>query len=115
VEDVAEIILQFENGSIGSVHMDMIQRPARRSCRVVGTDGTIEWDGISHQVRLFEAETGGWTELHPAGTVDRNGMYMEQLQHFLDCVRGGRTPVVDGREGRRVLELALAAKESSRI
>ena len=113
VEDTAEIILQFCNGAIGSVHLDMIQRPATRTCRIIGTEGTLTWDGISHRVRLFSAATNRWSDLHPAKTIDRNEMYIAELRHFLDCVRGKDVPLVSGEDGRRVLEIALAAKQSS--
>ena len=45
---------------------------------------------------------------------DRNAMYLEELRHFLDCVKSGQSPMVAGEDGRRVLEIALAAKESAR-
>jgi predicted dehydrogenase len=114
VEDTAEIILQFSNGAIGSIHLDMIQRPATRTCRIIGTEGTITWDWFSHRVRLFSAATAEWSDLHPAKAIDRNEMYVEELRHFLNCVRGNEVPIVKGDDGRRVLEIALAAKQSSR-
>ncbi|MBE3117166.1 MAG: hypothetical protein IMZ50_00235, partial [Candidatus Atribacteria bacterium] len=109
----AEIILHFCNGAIGSVHLDMIQRAATRYCRIIGTEGTITWDGGSHQVRLFSSLTKAWADLHPAQSIDRNDMYLRELRHFLDCVRGVSEPVISGEEGRRVLQIALAAKQSS--
>jgi predicted dehydrogenase len=35
------------------------------------------------------------------------------LRHFLDCVNDKTSPIVDGKDGRRVLEIALAVKQSS--
>jgi predicted dehydrogenase len=113
VEDTAEIALQFVNGAIGSVHLDMVQRTATRTCRVIGTEGTLVWDGASHAVRLFSAAANAWSDLHPAETIDRNEMYIAELRHFFDCVRRGDTPIVSGDDGRRVLQIALAAKLSS--
>jgi predicted dehydrogenase len=113
VEDTAEIILHFCNGAIGSVHLDMIQRAATRYCRIIGTQGTITWDGGSHQVRLFSSITKTWTDLHPAQSIDRNDMYLRELRHFLDCVKGVSEPIISGEEGRRVLQIALAARQSS--
>jgi predicted dehydrogenase len=113
VEDTAEIILQFCNGAIGSVHLDMVQRPATRTCRIVGTEGTLAWDGMSHRVQLFSAAADRWSDLHPAEAIDRNEMYLAELRHFFGCVRGKGKPIVSGNEGRRVLEIALAVKKSS--
>ena len=114
VEDTAEIILQFDNDAIGSVHLDMLQRAATRTCRIIGTEGTLTWDGLSHHVRLFSVSTGAWSDLHPPTTLDRNEMYVAELRHLVDCVRGQDMPIVSAEDGRRVLQIALAAKQSSR-
>jgi predicted dehydrogenase len=53
VEDNAEIILRMACGAIGNIHLDMIQNPPIRTCRIIGGNGALEWDGSSHRVRLF--------------------------------------------------------------
>lgn len=113
VEDTAEIILEFNQGAIGSVHLDMVQRTPTRICRVVGSDGVLIWDGINHSVRLFSAASKTWSDLHKAESIDRNEMYEKELRHFLDCVAGRSMPIVSGEDSRRVLEIALAVKRSS--
>jgi len=113
VEDTAEIILQFRSGAIGNVHLDMVDRATTRTCRIIGTEGTLTWDMVRDHVRLFSAATNTWSDLHAAKTIERNEMYIAELRHFLDCVRGKDTPIVSGDDGRRVLEIALAAKQSS--
>jgi predicted dehydrogenase len=111
-EDTAEIILQFSNGALGSIHLDMIQRPATRTCRIIGAEGTITWDWESHRVGLFDAGSLAWQDLN-VRDIDRNEMYVAELRHFLDCVKGDAVPLIDGNDGRRVLEIALAIKQSS--
>jgi predicted dehydrogenase len=98
VEDVAEIVVEFRSGALGSVHLDMVRQPAGRACRIIGTGGTVEWDVGEPSVRLFRSET-----------------YVEELRHFLRCVRTGEQPMVTGEDGRQALALALAAKESARL
>jgi predicted dehydrogenase len=114
VEDTAEIILRFENGAMGSVHLDMVQRVPHRHCRVIGSKGTITWDGNTDAVMLYTAAEGKWTAVHQTEKLDRNVMYIEELQQAVRCVRERGTPVVSGEDGRRVLEIALAALQSSR-
>ena len=113
VEDTAEIALRFATGAIGSIHLDMVQRTPARTCKVVGSDGTLSWDFYSHQVRWYSSASSVWTDLCPAAPRDRNEMYVAELRHFLDCVGGRSTPAVSGEDGRRVLEIALAARRSS--
>jgi predicted dehydrogenase len=114
VEDTAEIVLRFASGAIGSVHLDMVRRPPARTCQIIGSQGTLVWDGLSHRVRLWTVPAGVWTDVHPEGHLDRNAMFVDELEHFLECVHLGAPPLVTGEDGRRVVEMALAAKESSR-
>jgi predicted dehydrogenase len=112
-DDTADILLSFRNGALGNIHLDMTQRSAVRQCRLVGTDGTLTWDGISGETRLFRANEG-WSVLVRAGSEERNAMYLSQTANVLACVRGDETPVVDGRTGVRVVEIARAAARAAR-
>jgi len=98
---------------VGSVHLDRVQHPRIRTCRVIGTLGTLVWDGMTHHAQVYHEATREWTELHPANTVDRNGMYVAELEHFLACVRDQRPPAITGEDGLRALQIALAARQSS--
>jgi len=111
---VAELIVTFAGGAIGSIHLDMVQRRPRRLCRIVGTEGALEWEASSDSVRLFSAADRTECDLWSGGPVDRNEMYLQELQHFLDCVAGRRQPLITGEDGRRVVKVALAAIASSR-
>lgn len=113
VEDTADITLLFATGATGTIHLDMVQRAPSRACKVVGTEGTLTWDGPTHHVRWYEAASAEWTDLCPASPRDRNETYLAELRHFLDCVAGSATPAVTGEDGRRVLQIALAARQSS--
>lgn len=113
VEDTADVLLRFVGGATAAIHLNMLERAPRRCCRVTGTDGTLDWEAASSQVRLYEAGAGQWTDVHPAGPLDRNAMYLAEAADFLACLREGRAPRVSLEEGRRTLAVALAAKQSS--
>jgi predicted dehydrogenase len=100
-EDIAEILLQFETGTIGSIHLDYVQRSPTRTC--------IIWDYFENEVRLYEVNRPQWQVFHQT-EFERNDMYMREMEHFLDCIRGYETPVVDLEDGARTLQLALTAR-----
>ena len=110
-EDTAEIILKFDNGALAGVHLDFVQRAYSRSCKLIGEKGTIIWDYPAKQVSIFSTITGSWEEIKTE--VDPNDMYIEEMKHFVKCIKGEETPVVGGTEAKRVLQVALAAKKSS--
>jgi predicted dehydrogenase len=114
-EDVAELVLQFESGALGSVHVDYVRRPPRRAIEVVGEIGTLRWDYERNRLELFLPDVRQWRLEQGDPTYARNQMYVDELQHFVACVRGEIVqPLVDGEQGAAVLAIALAALESSR-
>lgn len=113
-EDVAEVLVRFESGAIGNVHLDYVQRSPSRNCQIIGEEGTLMWDNFENTVRLFESRQPGWQVFRQDG-FERNNMYLDEMQHFLDCIEGRKMPVVDVEDGVKTLRLALAARESSEI
>lgn len=111
VEDTASIILTFESGCIGEVHLDFVQRARARNCKVVGTEGTITWDHITGSLMVFEAGNSSWRsfDLDP----DPNAKYLAEMDDFMRCVIKEREPVAGLHAGVRVMEIALAALEST--
>lgn len=115
VEDAASMVLRFENGAIGEVHVDCIQRSYKRACRIIGEEGTIEWDFSKGEVLWFSAESREWRRFVNPDGWQVNDMYLDELRHFLHCLSDPAVQSVqDAAEGARALEIALAAKQSSR-
>lgn len=115
VEDHADMLLRFTTGVTAQVHVDYLQRAYQRALEIYGAEGTLVWSFQDRLVRCYSAKTKAWQTLSwmqdPSHTVDE--MYLAEMQHFIECVRGTEQPTLDGRGGRRVLQIALAAKESA--
>lgn len=114
VEDTADLAVTFTSGASGTIHMDMWQQPARRTCQIDGMSGSLRWDGIHDTLSRSSIGADTWSEVKTKSPVERNDMYLAELRHFIDCVEAGKEPDVTGQDARRVLEIALAAKESDR-
>ena len=113
VEDLAEINLRFESGAVGNIHLDFLQRAPYRQCRIIGELGTITWDAIAGEVRIYTLESPEWTRIPAESATGRNQMYLDELEHFLECTEKRTQPIVSGSDGARALRLALAARKSS--
>ncbi len=112
VEDCAEIGLLFADDVPGSVHLDYLQRPPEHALTLIGTDGTLHWDYHRGDIRLRTVQ-GDRTYRHPE-QFDRNDMFLAEMKHFLAVVRGEEQPRCTLRDGRRALEVALAAHRAAR-
>ena len=113
VEDTAEILLEFESGALGSVHLDMLRRPPARKCEVVGEKGVLSLDLLAGRLTLAEAEGEARIELLHRQAENRNAVYLRELEHFLECIASGSAPRVGGHDGRAALALSLAARDSA--
>ena len=97
VEDTASILLDF--GFPVHVLMCFMQQPPSHSCEVNGTNGRIVWSG-SNSLRLFER--GRWTSKEFEG-CERGDLFQAEARHFINCMEGRETPVVDVRAGAAAL------------
>ncbi|MFN8535696.1 MAG: Gfo/Idh/MocA family oxidoreductase [Dehalococcoidia bacterium] len=111
-EDSAAILLAMP-GSIAEIHLDYVQRTYRRTCQIVGDEGTIDWDYRTGEARCGSTRSGvSETVVNPADWTP-NDMYQTELRHFLACLAGEAEPALDIAGGRRVLQVALAAKQAA--
>ncbi len=112
VEDVAEILLHFQGGAIGSVHLDYIERPASHWMHIIAEKGTIHWDNSDGKVHIYSAIKGKGDIFSPPASFERNTMFLNEMRHFLNCLYGKEKPLCTMDDGKRAMEIALAAKES---
>ncbi|MGB5078421.1 MAG: Gfo/Idh/MocA family oxidoreductase, partial [Sphingorhabdus sp.] len=113
VEDLAEIVLKYTKPNrIISIHLDFLQRSAARCCKFIGTDGTLIWDGIADSIETQFGPHDYRNAKFGPFSDDRNAMYMEEIQHFLDCVGERSAPLIDGAQGAAVLSIVNAARQS---
>lgn len=113
VEDFAETGLQHENGVTGSLHMDYFQQPPSHTLEITGTTGRLTWDNADGLARLFQAETGEWTDFLLPPDFDRNDLFMAESRHFLDIARGKAEPACTFEDGEAVLKICQAIHQSA--
>ncbi len=122
VEDVGEIGIKFKSGAIGAVHVNYFQRPPDHRLEIVGTKGTLRWnnaDGVLHHFDMPD-EFGTWS-ISPSAPIhtthelpadfERNHLFVAQMAHFLEVVKGKAEPRCSLEDGVRAVELVLAAKK----
>lgn len=114
VEDTASSLMEcvVDKKSVPiEVHQDFAQRPARHTCQVIGDAGKILVDLDAHTVQVFDGQ-GQITDQCNFSGFQRNQLFLDELKHFLACVRGDEEPIVTLRDAAQSLRMALAARQS---
>ena len=128
VEDTAKIGLRFENGALGSIHLDYNQQPPAHYFEVVGTKGSLQWNLADGATQIYRAERshidnvgeveGGekaWEVYQPAPEFERNVLFMDEMKHFIAVARGeveSSCPLEDGINVQRLIGAVLASSNS---
>jgi predicted dehydrogenase len=111
-EDTAFVSVKFKNGAMGDLMTSWGIQHAGPQARfyVYGTEGSIwEFNGLYVQSNRSE-------EFKTPVKVDvsvKDDFYLE-TEHFIDCIINDKRPIMHGREGRKDLEVVLAAYRSAR-
>lgn len=123
VEDTLVSTLEFANGAVGTLEAGTSIYPGyNRRVELTGTEGTIilEHDRIiaadlrTPDPNLVDVAAGDSNASATSPVVSDVGGHRRLLEDFLRAIENNRSPVCDGREGRRSVELVQAIYESSR-
>jgi len=116
VEDEAEILLLYKSGVLGSLHLDYNQRPPAHWLEIIGTGGILRWDnsdGAAHLLQLTrEGSAGTQQDYPPPPGFERNSMFLDELHHFREVIKGKAEPACNLQDGEIALNLALSALQS---
>ena len=121
VEDVAMATLQFENGALGVIeastaiypgYLKRIEIHGSAGSAVMEEEDLIKWDFARKRKRdetihrkMAERVSGGGGAADPAA-IGHHG-HTRQFRDVLKAIKTGTTPLVDGPEGRRSVEIIL--------
>jgi myo-inositol 2-dehydrogenase / D-chiro-inositol 1-dehydrogenase len=123
-DDNAIVIIEFENDALALLE-ESWTRPGGMDDRaeIYGSHGVTYADLLHGSALETYSEVGYGYAVEKAPTTRGwtftmyeelwNYGFPQEMEHFVDCVRGNATPVVTGEDGRVVLEIILAAYASA--
>jgi len=116
VEDTAHLIIGFSpegNGRqiVANLTLDFVRQDTTRQCIAIGENGSLRWNALSGDVQYFTSGGASWETVFQK-TSQRDGSYVEEWRHLLDCISEGKFPLVSGQDGLEVLKIIDAARRS---
>jgi predicted dehydrogenase len=114
--DIANARLEFADGCVANVTASRISLKSERRMRIFQPDAYLALD---FQERVLSIHRKGGGEQFPGIPEIESEQYrydeadalLEEIAHFLECVRTRATPLVSGEDGRRALATAVRIAE----
>jgi UDP-N-acetyl-2-amino-2-deoxyglucuronate dehydrogenase len=128
VEDVGVATLKFCNGALGVMEATTAAWPGllkkteihgNQGTAIIEQDSIVRWefaaelpsdDALREQLGSASAVSGGASDPSAISFVG----HQKQLEDFIASINENRSPLVDGAEGRKSVEIIMAIYESSR-
>lgn len=99
-EDHAILVLDFGD-VVASIEVNWFTPHKVRSLVATGTEGIAYLDYIKQELEVCNSKQ----RITPR--INKEEPLKLELEHFLDCIKNNKEPLVDGNEGLKVLEIAL--------
>jgi predicted dehydrogenase len=124
VEDVVFCFLRFPSGLSAHLHLSWLDPHKSRSFTVVGSKKMATFDDMELERKVTIYDKGFDEDVHSYGeyitragdiwspTIGNREPLRLECEHFVECVREGRTPRTDGEAGLRVVRVLEALQRS---
>lgn len=105
VDDIADLMINFNNGMSGHIHIDFLQKPRVHTMKIVTSKGKFAWD--YHRNILQFVDKDGKEDVFANDNFDRNDMFREMLKEFIECVNLNEETKFNLKEAIRELKFLI--------
>ncbi len=110
--DIANARIQFRNGCVANVTASRVSLKVERKMRLFMPNAYV---AVDFQNKVLARHRKGSREMFPGvpeilseeSVYESGDALMEEIRHFIACIREGREPLVSGHAGRRALAAAI--------
>ena len=79
---------------------------------VVGTEGSIQIGSLQHHNNIILQDNKSYHDNIPDFITKFEDAFLEEVKHFIECIQNQVKPTVDEVDGKKSLEVSIAATES---
>jgi predicted dehydrogenase len=110
-EDLVKVRIHFESGCVADMTASRVSSGRYRKIRIFQPDAYISLNYIGQSVKIYrkkkpEAKSMDDIEIIRPRLKKHEPLQLE-LEHFVECVKEGKKPLVSGEHGRNAVEVAL--------
>lgn len=111
VESVASIIIESESGQLIEIHLDYLQRPAKRTVQIQGQKGSVDYCFGDRYLKFYDFHKQEYENLIDLCDYDNNQMYIDEMKNFIQAISGKEKPRSSFEDGLYILETCIKIKE----
>ena len=108
-EDKADILIEFNQGFFGSVHINCLEKKAYRAFSINGSNGNIFCDLNNGKIKIDCNESIEVLDF----TQVESDIYLDELNCFLEGVKFNKRPPIGLDDGIEIVKIVEAIKRSS--
>jgi predicted dehydrogenase len=118
IDDIYSVLLEFQNGIIGNLTVDVIARFPYRQLKILGEDGVIFADWSDRTIGYYTKETGWNNTIIDDGVIEKNyihgdGPYVEEMSMFVKSIKGEIEQPYTFEDDFKILKILESIEKSS--
>lgn len=108
-EDIAKVRIKFENDCVCDLSASRVSLEKHRKIRIFQLDSYISLDYAARYLKVYKKKVPhprSFSDIQIESPKIQNYDQLEcELNHFIECIKHGKQPLVSGQHGRDALEV----------
>ena len=106
LEDIASVRLIFENGCVCNLTASRVSEDVMRKIRLFQENTYISLDYVKQEAYIYKKHDH--QILKHSLPIEKEEPLRKELEHFCECIREDKTPLISGKEAQEALKVASA-------
>ena len=106
-------ILKMKNNKIVQMSFDLFSRTPRIFIEITGKKGTIIWDRVNHQIKIFNRQKKKW-KIEQFNINNLMSMYPSQAKYFYNCLIKRKKTINNINEAIKTQQIIDASFKSNK-
>ncbi len=122
-EIYARSLFKIDGDTMGSAEFSWVSPRKRRTIELFGIKGILRGDYINQELTFYENSDESEAALEKGtiseGKIIKYPIYKQEplkleLEHFIDCIKNNKQPLVTSEDAKKALKVALSIYESGK-
>ena len=110
-EDLADILISFDNGVCANIHLNYLSRPPSRKIDIIGSKGQVSFDYYKNQTKLYIKGKHSKSK-DVSKNFSRNDLFKKELRDFFKTIENKNPTTTSIDNAFKIVKLANMIKKN---